>query len=80
MSDARKLVQTLAATGATPLQVRMAATLLTVNGLANALAFVRNVTAPHDTCPVCGTDNGPLAQDGYGRYRHGLKCWACGCP
>jgi hypothetical protein len=86
-SDVRNLTKALRAANATPIQIRMAATLLAVNGLENALAhmqcvflFVRNVAAPRDTCAVCGVDNGPLATDGRGRYRHGLKCWSCGCP
>ena len=94
MSDVRKLAQAqragvaaLAEFNVTPRQARMAATLLAVNGLANALAhiqcvflFVRNVTAPRDMCAVCVADNGLLVQDGYGRHRRGRECWACGCP
>ena len=48
-SDKGALLKALRAAGATPVQARMAAILLAVNGLENALGFVRLATATRST-------------------------------
>ena len=47
-SDKGALLKALRAAGATPVQARMAAILLAVNGLENALGFVRLATEQPD--------------------------------
>lgn len=45
-ADTRRLLKAARAAGLTPLQLRMAAILLAVNGIENALEFVQMVSTP----------------------------------
>jgi len=49
MNDSKRLLKALRQVNATPIQARMAAILLAVNGLENALEFVRGLQ--HNEAP-----------------------------
>ena len=87
MRDQTKLVKALRAVNATPVQAQMAAILLAVTDLANALEFVAKIPTfaaaplptPFDVC-ACGANNGFLLEGhatGTRRQPAGT-CWSCG--